>query len=80
MNFPHIHVVNPSFGFKGVRPYLDSAAVAFSPQGGTKLELLMHLDPQTALFAFRASAVAIAAVIVATVFLPVLTIGAHIVG
>ena len=40
----------------------------------------MHLDPQAALFAFRASAVAIAAAIVATVFLPVLTIGAHIVG
>ncbi len=40
----------------------------------------MHFDPQTALFAFRASAVAIAAAIIATVFLPVLTIGAHIVG
>jgi uncharacterized MnhB-related membrane protein len=43
------------------------------------MELPMHIDPNTALFAFRASAVAIAAAIVGTVLLPVLTIGAHIV-
>ena len=38
----------------------------------------MTINPQTALFAFRASALAIAAALVGTILLPVLSVGAHI--
>jgi hypothetical protein len=37
------------------------------------------IKPEAALFAFRASALAIAAALVGTVLLPVLSVGAHIV-
>ena len=36
-------------------------------------------DPEAALFAFRASAVIVAAAIVSTVLLPLLSAGAHVV-
>lgn len=39
----------------------------------------LSITPEAALFIFRASALVIAAALLGTVFLPVLSIGAHIV-